>query len=52
MIKIEKATKILKDGKAKGKDLTKKQVGFFGAIAGGAGKKLAQLKELKDAKLK
>ena len=30
-----KARKILKDGTAKGKKLTKKQKKFFGAIAGG-----------------
>lgn len=31
-----KAKKILKEGKAKGKKITKKQRGFFGARVGGA----------------
>lgn len=30
-----KAKKMLKEGKAKGRNLTKKQKRFFGAIAGG-----------------
>ena len=32
----KKAKKILKHGKVRGKPLTKKQKGFFGARAGGA----------------
>jgi len=35
----EKAKKILKDGEIRGKPLTKKQRGFFGARAGGAPRK-------------
>jgi len=31
----KKAKKILKDNSIKGKPLTKKQKGFFGAVAGG-----------------
>ena len=31
----KKAKKILKEGIARGKKITKKQKGFFGAIAGG-----------------
>jgi len=31
-----KAKKILRDGQVKGKKLSKKQKGFFGAVAGGA----------------
>lgn len=34
-----KARKILSEGQVKGKPLTKKQKGFFGARAGGARKK-------------
>lgn len=34
-VKKAKAKKILKDGKIKGKKLTKKQRGMFGMIAGG-----------------
>ena len=35
-VKPEKAKQILKDGEVKGKPLTGKQEGFFGARAGGA----------------
>jgi hypothetical protein len=35
-VKPEKAKKILKDGEVRGKPLTGKQEGFFGARAGGA----------------
>ena len=31
----DKAKKMLKEGRAQGKALTKKQKGYFGAIAGG-----------------
>jgi len=35
----KKAKKMLRDGKVKGKRLTKKQRGLFGSIAGGKGRK-------------
>ena len=34
-----KAKEMMKDGKVHGKALTKKQKGFFGAVAGGASRK-------------
>lgn len=34
----KKAKKILKDGKVRGHKLSKKQIGFFGAVAGGNAK--------------
>lgn len=43
---IAKAKKILKDGSIRGKALTSKQKGLFGAIAGGA-KLKAQVRALK-----
>jgi hypothetical protein len=39
-----KAKKILKEGKARGKKLTKAQKGFFGARAGGARKRRGKKK--------
>jgi len=39
MVTKKKAKKILKHGKIRGKKLTKKQRGFFGARAGGKRKK-------------
>ena len=38
-----KARKILRHGEVRGKKLTKKQKGFFGARAGGAPVKLAKM---------
>jgi hypothetical protein len=35
-----KAKKVLKDGKIRGKKLTKKQKGFFGAHAGGTARRV------------
>ncbi len=35
MVTKEKAKKILREGRIRGKPLTKKQKGFFGARAGG-----------------
>ena len=43
----KKAKKILKHGSVKGKPLTKKQEGLFGAIAGGAALKKRSLKKRK-----
>lgn len=38
-LKPAKARQILKEGRAQGKPLTKKQKGFFGAVAGKGKKK-------------
>ena len=37
-----KAKKMLKEGVVRGHKLTKKQKGYFGAVAGGKSKKLTQ----------
>jgi len=44
MVTKKKSKKILKHGKVKGKKLTKKQRGFFGARAGGQPVKKKQRK--------
>lgn len=44
IITRQKAKKILKEGKAHGKRITKKQKGFFGARAGGAPIKMKRRK--------
>lgn len=37
-LKKAKAKKMLREGKARGKPLTEKQRGYFGAVAGGTAK--------------
>lgn len=46
-ISKEKAKIILKEGEIGGKPITKKQKGFFGARAGGAPVRTAQLSAIK-----
>jgi hypothetical protein len=47
MVTKAKARKILHDGKIRGKALTTRQKGFFGAIAGGSSNKTAAKKRRK-----